>query len=77
MARGNVFGVETGATFDSTHCYEIAKCGLNIGYFALAVEWLELGLEKAELEGLHEETLEKYKNLLKVARTAVRENHRI
>ena len=73
MARGNIFGVETGATFDASHCFEIASCGLNIRYFALAVEWLELGLEKAELEGLNKETKEEFENLLKEARTAVRE----
>ena len=77
MARGSIFGVDTGATLDATHCYEIAKSGLKIQYFALAVEWLELGLEKAELEGLDEETKGKFKVLLKEARAAVSENHRI
>lgn len=51
FAEGNISGIVTGTKLHGIHCYEIGMHAYAQGFHTLAVEWLELGIAKARLDG--------------------------
>ncbi|CAG7720789.1 unnamed protein product, partial [Allacma fusca] len=50
LAQGALLDVKTNCTLSSTSCYEIATVALKAEQFTLALEWLELAKERAQVD---------------------------
>ena len=49
LARGKVNGIETGIQLKASSCFDFAGRSLALDYFAIALEWMEVGKQRIKI----------------------------